>query len=151
MHSELREKRMVVASARYRYQRAIKKEKSTMLHHLRMEHRYNYSYAARLLRGGQRSSDPRAPDERGRPVYYRQVYSVLKRIWGWYDYVYNTRVAAILPEAIEKLAACGELVMDSELREQLRALVPARSFVCWPPAGVRWCRAGTPVRGPDHC
>lgn len=79
MRSELREKRMVVASARYRYQRAIKKEKSTMVDHLSMEHRYNCSYAARLLRGGQRASNPRTPDGRGRLVYYPQVYSVLKR------------------------------------------------------------------------
>lgn len=31
----------------------------------------------------------------------------------------STRLAAILPEAIEKLAACGELVMDGDLREQV--------------------------------
>lgn len=127
MRSELQEKRMVVTRAQYRYQRATKKEKGTMLDYVSREHGYNRRYAACLLRGGQRTSASAAPEKRGRPAYYRRLYPVLKRIWGWYDYVCSTRVAAILPEAIEKLAACGELVMDGELREQLRR-VSARTI-----------------------
>ena len=57
-----------------------------------------------------------------RKTVRKSGYPVLKRIWRWYDYVCGERLAAILPEALGKLEACGELVVDNQQRTLFRRI-----------------------------
>ena len=86
-----------------------------------------------------------------RKTVRKSGYPGLKRIWRWYDYVCGTRLAAILPEALGKLEACGELVVDNEQQTLFRRIGARTLSVCWRLAVVPCSHAAASLPGWAHC
>lgn len=120
MQPHMQENAMALDKMKQQYQRLCKNKKGKMLDHLILVHGYNRKYASRLLCS--RTTKHKEPEQRGRPAVYADIYPILKRIWTWYDYICGKRLAAILPEAILRLEACGELTLNDETRALLNAL-----------------------------
>lgn len=124
------ERQAVVSVTAGRYRRARKKEKIQLLNEFIEITGYTRSYARLVLRNhGKRIQvsetkvvvgDVGKRSRCKRPkVYDGKFVGVLRAIWVIMDYICGKRLAAILPELVEKLEQHREIRCDRETREKL--------------------------------
>lgn len=121
------ERKAVTAATRSRYQRASKQEKGKILTEFIELTGYHRVYARSVLRAVERKivrAQPRCAESKSamaksRKVYDQQVLIILRQIWMILDYICGKRLAAIMPEVIQRLEYFGELKIESEVRAKL--------------------------------
>lgn len=126
----LAERRVLVKSFSKRYRRGSKKERGAILDEFVQMTGYHRKYAAWLLRQQGRAIYPRARvrlvgevtqkgRRRRRRRYGQKVQQALVGLWEMLDFPCGKRLAAALPALVQRLEACGELKLDSEVRNAL--------------------------------
>ena len=126
------QKKAVTRELRDRYQRLSKKEKTIFLNEFIQLTRYNRSYAARALRikevlgymniAGKRVKlvrDNRKIKRKKKKIYDQEVFGVLRKIWGIFDYICSKRLAPFLSEIIPVLEKWEEIKLSAKVREKL--------------------------------
>jgi len=130
MRLTMKERRSVSAVVAKRYQKATKKEKSTILGEYTQLTGYNRCYAAFLLRNhGRRMrvnnntvlvGDCRKKVKRTRDrTYDEEVVRVLKKVWQIMGFICGKRLKAALKEVIPTLEKYKEIELDKTIREKL--------------------------------
>src|SRR6266849_3007553 len=130
MRLTMKERRSVSAVVAKRYQKATKKEKSTILGEYTQLTGYNRCYAAFLLRNhGRRMrvnnntvlvGDCRKKVKRTRDrTYDEEVVRVLKKVWQIMGFICGKRLKAALKEVILNLEKYKEIELDKTIREKL--------------------------------
>jgi len=130
MRLTMKERRSVTAVVAKRYQKATKKEKSTILGEYIQLTGYNRCYAAFLLRNhGRRMrinnhtvlvGDCRKKAKRTRDrTYDGEVVRVLKKIWQIMGFICGKRLKPALKEVIPVLEKHKEIEIDKIVREKL--------------------------------
>lgn len=130
MRLTMKERRSVTAVVAKRYQKATKKEKSTILGEYIQLTGYNRSYAAFVLRNhGRRMrinnntvlvGDFRERVKRIRDrTYDERVVRVLKKVWQIMGFICGKRLKPALKEVIPVLEKYKEIELDKSIREKL--------------------------------
>lgn len=124
------ERRVLIKNWAKSYQKAKKKEKTSILDQFVKTTGYNRVHAARVLRGHGRShhfkngvvvkAEAAGCFRRGRGREYGpEVEAPLKKIWECLDYLCGKRLAPAIPAALESLERHGEIELDEETRSKL--------------------------------
>jgi len=133
MRLTMKERRSVTAVVAKRYQKATKKEKSTILGEYIQLTRYNRCYAAFLLRNHGKKfrvnnntvlmGDCRKRVKRSRDrTYDEQVVRVLKKVWQIMGFICGKRLKPALEQVIPVLEKYKEIEPDKSIREKLPGL-----------------------------
>jgi hypothetical protein len=120
MRLTMKEKRSITKVIADRYKKASKKEKSVILDEFIKLTGYNRGYGSWLLASNGKTitvaaglsiqGDLLKPAEKvATRIYDDQVVVALLKLWMIMDQICGKRLAAILPELIPRLEACGEL------------------------------------------
>lgn len=131
----MKHRKAVTREIQDRYAKAAKKTKTMILDEFCTTTGYNRTYAARILRlkvgkvigyaiaGGKKikyviGKKKKTKRKRAR-IYGYDVLLKLKKIWAIFDFICGKRLAPFMREAVEKLEACGEIDLTSQVREKL--------------------------------
>lgn len=125
----MKEKKLITREIVQRYQKAKKKQKGIILTEFTALTGYNRAYASYLLSNHGRAdkigkstvikADVRLKVKRLRGSSYEEVKKPLIMIWHIYGYPCGKRLRPILSEAVSKLKAFGEIVIDKETEDKL--------------------------------
>lgn len=137
----MRQRKAVTQQLAGQYQKARKKDRGRMLDQFVRITGYRRSYAAYLLANwGRRTvlvlngkrvvfifgTPTKDATRQGRPrTYDEHTGSILKRFWAISDGLCGKRLAAALPDLIDALERCEELVVDHQTRRRLLKISPA--------------------------
>jgi len=124
------EKRVLIKNQAKTYQKASRKEKTSILDQFMKATGYNRVYAARVLRGHGKQhrfkngvvvkAEAAGRFRRGRGREYGpELVEPLKKIWECLDYVCGKRLAPAIPAALESLERHGEIEVEEETRRKL--------------------------------
>jgi len=117
------QRKAVTKEVARRYRRADKKEKAMMLDEFVATTGYNRSYGARVLRQGALDGRRKPSKTRARPrIYDGAVLKALMKIWAILDMPCGKRLAAVIPEMIDKLESCAEILLDRPTKEKLQKI-----------------------------
>jgi len=130
----------VIAAVRERYWKAKKTQKSQILDELVATTGYNRKYAINLLRHEKRKTSHKKPGRK--KVYRGDVVKILEQIWEWSGYICSKRLQPFMGEFIDRLEACGELVLSEEHKAALLRMSPATMDRC-----LKECRYRTKKHG----
>lgn len=110
-------KRELLQAIRPRYLKANKVGKAQILDEFVAATGYHRKYAIRLLHNG---PQPKRLGRRGRSkVYQGEVVTVLEQIWEICGRICSKRLKPFLPEIVAVLERQGELVLATEIKQQL--------------------------------
>lgn len=116
----MKQKKSLTKEVAKRYLRANKKKKAVMLDEYTATTGYNRSYAARMLRKSMLKDKTRKPAARQRDcIYDEDVLKALTKIWAILDMPCGKRLAAVMPETVEKLESCAEIRVSAPSRKKL--------------------------------
>ena len=132
----MRQKMAVTGELQNRYQKAKKREKTTILDEFTKLTGYNRSYLARTLRKkkvlgyltvcNKRIKYVAGDKRRKKKRYYdHDLLIALKRLWKEADYICSKRLAPFLGEFIPVLEKHGEIRLDPKVKEKLRTISAA--------------------------
>jgi len=107
-----------------RYLRASLKEKSTMLAEFTANTGYHHKYAIQLLAAGHSYKIP-VVNRKVHYTYTNNDIDWLRQIWKIMDYPCGQRLAPQLPELIDKLVRCKELLIPILVQEKLKYIAPS--------------------------
>ena len=130
MRLTMKEKRSITKVIADRYKQASKKEKSAILDEFIKLTGYNRCYGSWLLASNGKTitvaaglsiqGDLLKPSEKvATRIYDDKVVAALLKLWMIMDQICGKRLAAILPELISRLEACGELKLAKATRGKL--------------------------------
>lgn len=107
-----------------RYLKAGLKEKSTMLTEFTANTGYHKKYAIQLLAAGHCYKVP-VVNRKVHHTYTNNDIDWLRQIWKIMDYPCGQRLAPQLPELIDKLVSCKELLIPEVVQEKLKRIAPS--------------------------
>lgn len=110
-----------VAELRPRYRASNEKEKAIILDEFCKTTGYHRKSAIRLMN---RQPKQGPGKRRGRPPIYRggEFMSALLLVWEGSGFVCGQYLHPAMPQLVERMEACGELMLTTELRERLLAV-----------------------------
>lgn len=131
----MRQKKVVTAEFKKRYDRLSKKQKGLVLDQFTTLTGYNRSYASRILNlregkvigygriGGKKvkyviGKNKKIKRKTNR-IYGKDVFLALKKIWAIFDFICGKRLAPFMAEAIKKLEKHKEIDLSSGVRKKL--------------------------------
>ena len=107
-----------------RYLKANLSQKSTMLAEFVANTGYHQKYAIQLLAAGH-SYPVRVINRKVHYTYTNEDIDWLRQIWEIMDYPCGSRLAPQLPEIIDKLVQCHELLIPELISEKLKYVAPS--------------------------
>lgn len=113
-----------LSKVKTRYLKAGLKEKSSMLAEFTTNTGYHPKYAIQLLAAGHSYKAPTI-NRKVHYVYANSDIDWLRRIWKIMDYPCGQRLAPQLPEIIDKLVRCKELLIPPPVQEKLKYIAPS--------------------------
>ncbi|HEY3606739.1 MAG TPA: transposase family protein [Pseudonocardiaceae bacterium] len=131
-----------------RYRSASKTTKATILDELCALTGWHRDHARKALRTAltpkpvTRQRTPRPP------VYGEQVLTALRKVWAVLDAPSGKRLAPFLPEIVDRLIACGELMISEPTRYQLVRMSAATIDRRLAPERARWQLRGRSLTKP---
>jgi transposase InsO family protein len=119
------ERKAVTKAMATRYARADKATKAVMLTELCAVTGWHRDHARKALRVALRPRPVTSPRRPRSPVYGPEVIAALRLVWAVMDAPAGKRMAPFLTEMVERLRACGELLIDDDMAAALCAMSAA--------------------------
>lgn len=132
----MKERKAVTNALAQRYQKASKKQKTTILNEFTVLTGYNRSYASYLLSSHGKTvqvkkavvirADVKKKQNRQRKkTYDDRVKKALTKIWVIMGYICGKRLAPVMPEILQKLQQSREITLDFWTQQKLLRISPA--------------------------
>jgi hypothetical protein len=134
----LKSKRELLEVLRARYLKADKVEKQKMLDEFTSATGYHRKHAIRVFKNQRQIQNHFKGKNKTYQVVYRgEVVRVLEQIWEIYGQICSKRLQPILPEAINVLERCQEIIITQETKELLLKISSASIDRCLRPIRVQ--------------
>jgi hypothetical protein len=113
------QRKAVTKQTARRYRSASKTDKAVILDELCALTGWHRDHARKALRAALKPKPVARHQKPRQPVYGQEVIAALRKVWAVLDAPSGKRLAPFLPEIVDRLIACSELVLSEPTRYQL--------------------------------